>query len=270
MSTQAEKQAAFQSLHAQGTFILANAWDPGSARILEGLGARAIATSSAAAANTLARRDGGISRAEAIAHATAIAAAVDLPVSADLENGFGHTPADVAETVAQAAAANLCGCTIEDASGTPENPIYAFDHALARIQAAVAARPPGFLLTARAEALLRGSTDIAEIIRRLQAYEAAGADVLMAPGLPDLAAIRAVTSAVSKPVNFMAGIPGKSPALADLAAAGIRRVSLATSLYRAAMTGLIAAAEEALNHGTFAYIDTSAPSARIAALMRPT
>ncbi len=264
----AEKYAAFRALHAGGIFVIANAWDAGSARVLAGLGFAAIATSSSAAAGTLGRLDGEITRAEAMEHARAIAAAVALPVSADLENGFGHAPADVAATVALAVEAGLAGCTIEDASGIAATPIYDFEESVARVAAAVAARPAGFMLTARSENFLRGRLDLDDTIRRLQAYARVGADVLMAPGLPDLDAVRAVCAAVDRPVNFMAGIPGKSFKTADLAACGVRRISLATSLYRAAMGGMVAAAEEVLRDGSFGYVDTALSGSRIAGLMQ--
>jgi 2-methylisocitrate lyase-like PEP mutase family enzyme len=257
--TQAEKAARFRALHqGPGAFVIANPWDAGSARILEGLGFLALATSSAAFAGTLGRRDGTVGREEPLSHARAVVAAVELPVSADLENGFGHAPTDAAETVRLAAETGLVGCSIEDATGEPDLPIYDRAAAMERIAAAAAAaRSVGFefTLTARSENFVRGSPDLDDTIRRLQAYEKAGADVLMAPGLPDLAAVRAVCAALSKPFNFMAGIKGRSFAVAELAVAGVRRISLATSLYRAAMGGLIAGANEAKDGGTFGFVD---------------
>ena len=165
----------------------------------------------------------------------------------------------------------LVGCSIEDATGDADNPLYDIDTATARVAASAdAARSVGFAftLTARTESFLRGNPDLDNVIARLRAYEAAGADVLMAPGLPDLDAVKAVCAAVSKPVNFMAGVPGKSFPVADLAAAGVRRISLATSLYRAAMSGLFAAATEAKDNGTFAYVDTSIPTPELSGYMR--
>ena len=257
--TQAEKGARFAALHdGPGAFVIANPWDAGSARILTGLGFVALATSSGASAAVYGKRDGRISRAEALAHVRAIVEATDLPVSADLEKGFGDTPADAAETIRQGAAAGLVGGSIEDASGDAAKPLYDLGHAVERVAAAAeAARglPFRFMLTARTENFLRGNPDLDDTIRRLQAFEKAGADVLMAPGLPDIAAVRAVCAAVSKPVNFMAGIRGKSPSVAELEAAGVRRISLATSLYRAAITGLIDAAREVREHGSFGYLD---------------
>ena len=257
--TQREKAERFRALHAgPGVFLMPNPWDAGSARLLAGLGFLALATSSGASAGILGRRDGQVTRDEALAQARAIAAATDVPVSADLEKGFGDAPAVAAETIGLAAAAGLVGGSIEDASGDPDRPLFDLDLAAERVAAAAqAARglPFAFTLTARAENFLRGQADLADTIRRLQAFERAGADVLFAPGLPDLEAVRAVCAAVSKPVNFMAGIPGKSFTVADLEAAGVRRISLATSLYRAAMTGLVEAAREVQTGGTFGFLD---------------
>lgn len=257
--TQANKAERFAQLHQSPTpFIIANAWDFSSARLLTGLGFLAIATSSAAAAATLGRHDGQLSRDEAIAHAKSIADATDLPVSADLENGFGDSPEDVAETVRCAAKAGLAGCTIEDSTGDQASPLYDFSHSVERIAAGVeAARalPFPFMLTARAHNFLYASPSLDDTIRRLQAYERVGAHVLFAPGLPDLDHVRQVCSSVTKPFNFMVGIPGKSFSVAELAAAGVRRISLATSLYRVAMTGLPKVGQEVLTTGSFAFVD---------------
>src|SRR5262245_31497352 len=246
--SQTDKATRFCALHrGPGAFVVPNPWDAGSARVLAGLGFQALATSSGASAGTLGRRDGKVTRDEALAHARAIVAATDLPVSADLEKGFGDAPAAAAETIRLAAETGLAGASIEDATGDKDRPLYDIVHAAERIAAAVqAARalPFPFTLTARAENFLRGNPDLDDTIKRLQAFETAGADVLFAPGLPDLAAVRAVCAAVSKPVNFMVGIKGKSFTVADLEAAGVRRISLATSLYRMAMTGLADAARE--------------------------
>ena len=257
--TQQDKALRFRALHAgPGAFVFPNPWDAGSARLLAGLGFEALATSSAASANTLGRRDGRVTRDEALAMARAIVLAVDLPVAADLENGFGDDPAVAAETVRLAAGVGLAGGSIEDAPGDKDQPVYAFDHAVARVAAAArAARalPFPFTLTARAENFIRNHADLGDTIKRLQAYEQAGADVLFAPGLPDLAAVRAVCAAVTKPVNFMVGIKGKSFSVAELAAAGVRRICLSTSLYRAAVTGFLAAAREVREQGTFGYLE---------------
>jgi 2-methylisocitrate lyase-like PEP mutase family enzyme len=258
MPTQTEKAHAFRALHDAGIFVMPNPWDGGSARMLEGLGFRALATSSAASAGVLGRRDGMLTRDEALLHARGIVDATDLPVAGDLENGFGDAPEYVAETIRLAAEAGLVGGSIEDFSGDPDQPLFDLAVAVERIAAAVnAARALAFpfTLTARAENFLRGNPDLDDTIRRLQAFERAGADVLFAPGLPDLESVRAVCAAVSKPVNFMVGIKGKSFPVSELEAAGVRRISVATSLYRAAMTGLFDAATEIAEHGTFGYVD---------------
>ena len=271
-STPTQKALAFRKLHgACGAFIMANAWDAGSARLLAGLGFAALATSSGACAGTLGRRDGAVTRDEALAHARAIALATDLPVSADLEKGFGDSPQAAAETIRLAAEAGVVGGSIEDATGNPEKPLYEFNHAVERIAAAVeAARalPFDFVLTARSEGFLRGRPDLEETIRRLQAFEKAGADVLMAPALPGLEAVRAVCGALKKPVNFMAGIRGKSFSVRELEAAGVRRVSLATSLYRAAMSGLADAAREVKANGTFGYLERAMTTPELSQFMR--
>ncbi|HEX2887933.1 isocitrate lyase/PEP mutase family protein [Vineibacter terrae] len=271
-ASQSDKANRFRALHqGPGAFVIANAWDAGSSRILAGLGFEALATSSGAFAGTLGRRDGKVTRDEALAHCRAVAGAVEIPVSADLENGFGHAPAFAAETVRLAAGTGLVGCSIEDATGEKDRPLYAFDEAVERVTASVAAaRSLGFAftLTARSENFLRGNPNLDDTIKRLQAYEKAGADVLMAPGLPDLAAVKAVCGALTKPFNFMVGIRGKSFTVADLAAAGVRRISLATSLYRAAMSGLMTAAQEVKDKGTFGYIDTTASTPEINGFMQ--
>jgi 2-methylisocitrate lyase-like PEP mutase family enzyme len=257
MTTQHEKAERFKALHAKA-FVFPNPWDAGSARILAGLGFEALATSSGASAGVLGKRDGKVTRDEALAHARAIVEATDLPVAADLEKGFGDSPQDAAETIRLAAAVGLVGGSIEDATGNKDKPLYDIGQATERIAAAVeAARSVGFpfMLTARAENFLRGSPDLDDTIRRLQAYEKAGADVLFAPGLPDLASVRIVCSSLSKPFNFMVGIKGKSFTVAELKEAGVKRISLATSLYRAAMSGLIDAAREAKDSGRFTYLD---------------
>ena len=261
MATQQQKAERFRALHAgPGAFVIPNPWDGGSARVLEGLGFQALATSSGAAAGVLGRRDGRISRDEALVQVRIIVAATDLPVSADLEKGFGDPPEVVAETVRQAALAGLVGCSIEDATGNKDKPLYDFRFAVERVKAAAqAARQVGFpfTLTARSENFLRGNPNLDDTINRLRAFADAGADVLFAPGLPDLASIKEVCEAVSKPVNFMAGIKGKSFSVAELEQAGVRRISLATSLFRAAMTAVVDAATEVKERGTFTYLDRS-------------
>jgi len=259
--SQNDKATRFRALHhGPGAFLIPNPWDAGSARILAGLGFEALATSSGASAGILGRRDGKVTREEALAHGRAIVGATDLPVSADLEKGFGDAPAVAAETIRLAAEVGLVGGSIEDATGDKDKPLYELSLAAERVAAAVqAARalPFPFTLTARAENYLRGNSNLDDTIKRLQAFEKAGADVLFAPGLPDLQAVRTVCAAVSKPLNFMVGIKGKSFTVAELAAAGVRRISLATSLYRAAMSGLLDAAREVKDKGTFGYLDHS-------------
>ena len=269
--SQHDKAVRFQVLHqGPGAFVIANPWDAGSARLLAGLGFPALATSSGASAALLGRRDGKVTRDEALAQSRAIVEATDLPVSADLEKGFGDAPDAAAATIRLAAEAGLVGGSIEDASGDKDKPIYGIEHAVERVAAAVrAARslPFPFTLTARAENFLRGKPDLEDTIRRLQAYEKAGADVLFAPGLPDLAAVRKVCASLSKSFNFMVGIKGKSFTVAELEAAGVRRISLATSLYRAAMSGLLEAAKEVREKGSFGYLDRSVSTPELYTLM---
>jgi len=270
--SQSDKAGRFRALHeGPRAFVIANPWDAGSARVLAALGFPALATSSGAKAGVLGKRDGKVTRDEALANARMIVEATDLPVSADLEKCFGDAPAVVAETIRLAAGVGLVGCSVEDATGDKDRPFYDFGQATERVAAATEAAhalPFPFTLTARTESFLRGSPNLDDVIKRLQAFETAGADVLMAPGLPDLASVRAVCAAVSKPVNFMAGIKGKSFTVAQLEAAGVRRISLATSLYRYAMTALVEAAREVKDKGTFGYIDRSIPTPDLAAFMQ--
>jgi 2-methylisocitrate lyase-like PEP mutase family enzyme len=271
-TTQQEKARRFRALHeGPNAFVVANVWDGGTARMMAALGFPALATSSGASAGTLGRRDGKVTRNEALGQASIICDATDLPVSADLEKGFGDAPETVAETIHLAAEAGLVGCSIEDATGNPDAPIFDLPYAAERIAAAVKAvqaLPLSFTLTGRCENFLRGRLDLDDTIKRLTAYEAAGADVLMAPGLPDLDAVRAICSALTKPFNFMVGIKGKSFSVAALAAAGVKRISLATSLYRAAMTGMMAAAKEVRENGTFSYVETSIPTPELNGYLR--
>jgi 2-methylisocitrate lyase-like PEP mutase family enzyme len=271
-ATQGDKAARFRALHAgPNAFVIPNPWDAGSARILAALGFQALATSSGASAGTLGRRDGQVTREEALAQARAIVEATDLPVSADLEKGFGDAPAVAAETIRLAAGVGLVGGSIEDATGDKDRPLYDLGQATERVAAAVAAARAlsfPFTLTARTENFLRGNPSLDDTIARLQAFERAGADVLMAPGLPDLAAVRAVCAAVSRPVNFMAGIRGKSFTVAELQAAGVRRISLAGSLYRMAMTGVVDAAREVKEKGTFGYLDRALNTPDLNAFMQ--
>lgn len=254
----AAKAQRLRDLHAApGLFVIANPWDAVSARLLEARGFPALATSSAAAAALLGRPDNRVTRDEALAHAAVIARAVDVPVSGDLEYGFGAEPTTVAETVRLAAEAGLAGGSIEDFTGDPRAPLFEIGFAADRVRAAVtAARGLGgpFVVTARAENLLHpGHDSIDEAIRRLQAYEAAGADVLFAPGLRRIEDIRRVCAAVRRPVNIMASIAGLGLSLRELEAAGVKRVSLAASLYRAALTATDEAAREIMEQGTFGF-----------------
>ena len=271
--SQSDKAARFRALHqGAGAFVIPNPWDAGSARILAGLGFQALATSSGASAGILGRRDGKVRREEALAQCRGIVDATDLPVAADLEKGFGDAPAVAAETIRLAAEVGLVGGSIEDATGDKDKPLFDIGHATERVAAAAeAARALGFpfTFTARAENFLRGNPNLDDTIKRLQAFEKAGADVLFAPGLPDLASVRAVCAAVAKPFNFMVGIRGKSFTVAELEAAGVKRISLATSLYRAAMSGLVDAAREVKDKGTFGYVDRTMATPELNGFMQP-
>ena len=275
-ASQAEKGARFRALHERamataGAFVIPNPWDAGSARLLAALGFEALTTTSAGAAFTLGRRDGAITRDEALAGARAIADATDLPVAADLENGYGDAPEDAAETIRRAGLeAGLVGGSIEDHSRDPARPIYDFEHAVERVAAAVeAARalPAPFVLVARTENYLHGRPDLDDTIRRLQAFEAAGADVLFAPGLARPDDIRAVCASVGKPVNVVASLKGTGLSLADYAALGVRRVSVGFALYRAVLGTLLDAARELREQGTFGFVDRAPTSAELYALM---
>lgn len=270
-ASQKEKAIRFRALHdGPGAFIIPNPWDIASARILAGLGFKALATSSAAAAAAAGKKDHALTREESLAHCRMIVDSVDLPVSADLGKGFGDKPETVAETVRLAADAGLVGCTIEDSTGDPAHPLYDFELAVDRIAAgaeAAHALPFPFLLTARAHNFLYASPSLDETIRRVQAYEKAGADVLFAPGLPNLTAIETVCAAITKPFNFMVGIKGKSFSVGELAAVGVRRISLATSLYRAAMTGFLTAAREIKEQGQFTFLDHAVATSDLSQLM---
>lgn len=269
----AEKAARFVALHKRpGVFVIPNPWDVGTACILHGLGFEALATTSAGFAYSLGRPDGegAVGRDEAIAHAKTLAEATPLPVSADLENCFGDEPGTVAETVRMAAEAGLAGCSVEDATGGGAQPIYDFQQAVERVHAAVeAARSVGrpFVLTARAENFLYGRPDLDDTIARLRAFEEAGADVLFAPGLADLDAIRAVCAAVSRPVNVVMGLAGAALSMDELADAGVKRVSLGSSLARAALGGFLRAACEVREAGTFTFAADAAPFAEVQQLM---
>jgi 2-methylisocitrate lyase-like PEP mutase family enzyme len=258
MPSQAEKAAAFRALHDRpGAFIIPNPWDAGTAKMLAALGFEALATTSLGLANTLGRADSRVSRAEVIANARVIVEATELPVSVDLENGFAHAPEAAAEAIRLAAEAGAVGGSIEDATGDPKNPIYDSDLAVARVRAAVQVAkslPVPFVLTARAENLLHGRNDMADTIRRLQAFEAAGADVLYAPGLRTLAEVREVCAAVNRPFNVVTGWLERDITASQLAAAGAKRISVGGALNRLALASFANAARAMKEQGSFAWM----------------
>jgi 2-methylisocitrate lyase-like PEP mutase family enzyme len=272
--SQADRAAAFRTLHERpGAFIIPNPWDAGSAKMLAALGFKALATTSAGLAFSLGRRDGenAVARDEALAHAKVICNATDLPVSADLENCFGDDPRTVAETIRLAAEVGLVGGSVEDATGRREKPIYDFGLAVERVAAAVeAARSASFpfTLTARAENFLVGRADLDDTIRRLRAFEKAGADVLYAPTLPSLDALRTVCRSVTKPVNVLAGSKAIPRNLAALAEAGAKRISVGGLLARAAYGGFLRAAREMREKGSFDFADDAASFGEISEMMR--
>jgi 2-methylisocitrate lyase-like PEP mutase family enzyme len=257
MKSQTEKAAAFRALHErEGAFIIPNPYDAGTARILEHLGFEALATTSAGFAFSIGKRDNSVGRDAVMEHARAIVSATDLPVSADLENGFGEDPETVAETFRRAAAAGLAGGSIEDSTGRREDPIY--DHGLAaeRVRAAVEAvrsLPFPFTVTGRAENYLWGRPDLKDTIQRLQAYQEAGADVLYAPGLRSREDIAAVVRSVDRPVNVVMGLQGVQLSLAELAEIGVKRISVGSALSRVALGAFLRAAREMREHGTFTF-----------------
>lgn len=270
----AEQQAKFERLKAlhqrDEAFVIPNPWDAGSARILASLGFEALATTSAGYAFSRGKRDSfaSLTRGEILDNAAEIVGATDLPVSADLEDGFGAAPEICAETIRLACEVGLVGGSIEDATGEPARPIYDLSHSVERVQAAAeAARKLPFLLTARAENFLWERPDLDDTIKRLQAFSAAGADVLYAPGLPDIDAIRTICAAVDKPVNVVMGLKGPRYSVAELSAAGVRRVSVGGSFARAALGALLRAAEEVKSSGTFTYAADAIPAATLSQLM---
>ncbi|MBL4767293.1 MAG: isocitrate lyase/phosphoenolpyruvate mutase family protein [Rhodobacteraceae bacterium] len=266
-----QKFERFKALHfGDVAFVMPNPWDAGSARILSNMGFAALATTSAGYAFSVGRRDSyaGLGRDEILANAATIVAASDLPVSADLEDGFGADPADCAVTIVQACEIGLVGGSIEDATGDAAAPIYDLELAIERVRAAVeAARGKPFLVTARAENYLWGRPDLADTIARLQGFSEAGADVLYAPGLPDIEAIRTVCREVDKPVNVVMGLQGPTFSVAELSDAGVRRISVGGSFARAAYGAMIHAAKEVLGTGTFDYAQDAVPGAVIAGMM---
>ena len=264
MLTQAEKGAAFAELHKRTeAFIIPNPWDAGSARLLAHLGFEALATTSAGYAFSLGKADNTVSRDETLAHAAVLAAATDLPVSVDLEKGFGDAPGIVAETIRLTAGSGAVGGSIEDSTGSPDNPIYDRALAVARIQAAADAAhslPFPFMLTARAENYLVGKPDLKDTIERLQLYQEAGADVLYAPGLTTRDDIATLVSSVDRPVNVLMGMQGIKLSRAELSAMGVKRISVGAALARSALGAFLRAAEEMREHGTFGFVEDAANS----------
>jgi 2-methylisocitrate lyase-like PEP mutase family enzyme len=271
MLMQSEKGRVFRGLHERaGAFIIPNPWDVGSARMLAYLGFEALATTSAGFAFSAGKKDNTVSRDPVINHISAIASATDLPVSADLENGFGDAPEVAAETIRLAAGAGAVGGSIEDATGRPDNPIYDLEHAKDRVRAAVeAARslPFTFTLTGRAENYLHGRPDLKDTIMRLQAYEEAGADVLYAPGLSSKEDIAAVVSSVDRPVNVVMGLRGVQLDLSTLTKMGVKRISVGSSLCRTALGAFLRAAREMREQGTFAFAKDAASMQEISAML---
>jgi len=258
MRTQTEKAAAFRALHDRpGAFIIPNPWEAGTAKLLAALGFEALATTSLGLANLLGRADSHVTRAEVIANCRVIAEATDLPVNADLENCFAHAPEAAAEAIRLAAEAGAVGGSIEDYTGDRQNPIYDFDLAVARVRAAVNVAhslPVPFLLTARAENLIRGRSDMTDTIRRLQAYEAAGADVLYAPGLRNLDEVRRVLTAVNRPVNVVTGWLDPDITLTQLSEAGAKRISVGGALSPLVLATFLKTARAMCEHGSFAWM----------------
>jgi len=271
MKTQVEKGRLFRDLHYRDSaFVIPNPWDIGSARILASTGFEALATTSVGYANSIGRQDHGVTRNEMIAHAATLAAATELPVSADLENGFGDDPETVAETIRMAAGAGLAGCSIEDSSNRDDDPIYSFEHSVDRIRAAVEQvrnLPFPFMLTARSENYLHGRKDLADTVKRLQAFQEAGADVLYAPGITDMKEIATLIGAVDRPVNVLAGMQGVHFNVDELSRIGAKRISVGGALTRIAFAAVIRAAREMKEHGTFTFVDEPITSREIAALI---
>jgi 2-methylisocitrate lyase-like PEP mutase family enzyme len=273
MQTQEQKGIAFRQLHQRdAAFIIPNPWDVGSARALARLGFEALATTSAGYAFSVGKQDNAVDRDEILTHIRAIASATELPVSADLEKGFGDAPQTVAETIRLAATAGLVGGSIEDSTHRPADPIFAHALAVDRVRAAVeAARslPFTFTLTARAENYLVGKPDLNDTIKRLQAYQDAGADVLYAPAITKSEEIATIVRSVDRPVNVLMGLGGVRMSLQDLSALGVRRVSVGGALYRAAFGGLMRAAREMLERGTFEFAGDATSYREISTLIRP-
>jgi 2-methylisocitrate lyase-like PEP mutase family enzyme len=276
MRTHAEKAAAFRALHERpGAFIIPNPWDAGTAKLLASLGFEALATTSLGLSNSLGRPDGAgvVSREEVLDNCRLIAAATDLPVNADLENGYADEPRAAAEMIRLASEAGIVGGSIEDATGDPQNPIYDFALAVERVQAAVEtgrSLPVPFVLTARAENLLHGRLDLDDTIRRLQAFERAGADVLYAPGLRDIPTIRTVVRAVGKPLNVVMSAADPAITQAQLAEAGVKRISVGGALSRLALAAFLKGAREMKDAGGFTWVRDTVPTKDLKAVFRPT
>jgi 2-methylisocitrate lyase-like PEP mutase family enzyme len=272
MLTQTEKGNAFRALHERsGAFIIPNPWDIGTARLLAYLGFEALATTSAGYAFSLGQRDNTIDRDKMMAHVADIVSATDLPVSADLENGFGDSPETVAETIRLAAATGLVGGSIEDSTQRPDNPIYEFEHAVERIRAAAEvarALPFTFTLTGRAENYLVGRPDLKDTIKRLQAYQKAGADVLYAPGLTRKEDIVSVVGSLDRPVNVVMGLQGVQLSLTELSEIGVKRISVGSALSRAALGAFLRAAREMRTHGTFTFADEAVSYREISGMFK--
>ncbi len=272
VASQAEKAERFRALHARpGAFIIPNPWDIGTARLLAHLGFEALATTSMGYAFSVGQCDNTLDRTQTIANASAIASATNLPVSADLGNGFGDAPEIVAETIRLAAAAGVVGGSVEDATGCPDHPIYELERAAERVRAAVAAAralPFVFTLTARAENYLHGRPDLRDTIIRLQAYQEAGADVLYAPGLTSKDDIAAVVKSLDRPVNVVMGLQGVQLSLAELSEIGIKRVSVGSALCRAALGSFLRAAREMRERGTFAFASEAVRPSEIGAIFK--
>ena len=273
MRTPAEKAAAFRALHERpGAFIIPNPWDAGTARLLASLGFEALATTSLGLANSLGRVDGtgSVTRAEVLENCRVIAAATDLPVNADLENGYADEPRAAAEMIRLAAEAGVSGGSIEDTTGVRERPIYDLPHAVERVQAAAEvarALPVPFVFTARADGLLFGR-DLDDTIKRLQAFEKAGADVLYCPGVRDLATIRTVAAAVRKPMNVVMSAADPDLSVAQLAEAGVKRISVGGALSRLALAAFLRGAREMAERGTFTWVRDTVPSKDLKAVFR--
>lgn len=273
MATQAEKGRIFRALHERArAFIIPNPYDAGTARLLAQLGFEALATTSAGFAFTIGQRDNTVSRARALEHCADIAAATDLPVSADLGNCFGDAPETVAETIRMAAETGIVGGSVEDMSSDSDNPIYEFEFAVERVRAAseaARALPFAFTLTARSENYLVGRNDLADTIKRIQAFEEAGADVLFAPGLRSKDDIAALVKSVDRPVNVITGLQGVRLSLAELSEIGVTRISVGSALSRAALGAFLRAAQEMKTRGTFTFAEEAANYREINNMFKP-